>query len=188
MEQMCSIKNRATLNETVREAMGIALLQLMENNPIQTITISEIATVAGVSRSSFYRNYESKEALLQDYITMLYRIEFPKGQQVPPSPRSEDMLEYLLPRFRFVKEHSSIYRILHRQNMLELFFQQREASLVRLLYGEEYQMSPYHRAMISGACAGLVRCWVENDFRESEETVAALFADPFRDAVFEGNR
>ena len=70
------MKTKTTLNETVREALGIALLQLMETRPFHAITVSEIAGVAGVSRSSFYRNFTDKHQLLTSHITALYRSFF----------------------------------------------------------------------------------------------------------------
>lgn len=174
------MKHRATLNDTVREALGIAPLQLMETKSFSAITISEIAAVAGVSRNSFYRNFTDKEHLLNDYITTLYRTFF----QTAPIPRylnrSAQMRDFLVPRFRFIRQHSSMYKILHQQNLLFSFFQQTEKDLILLICGQEEGLPPYYRAMLSGACAGIVRAWIESDFRESEETLAMLFSDPFR--------
>ena len=175
MERICSTKNRATLNETVREALGIALLQLMETKPIQTITVSEMAEVAGVSRSSFYRNFESREALLQDYIASLYRTSFPEGRGRQQD--SATMREFFVSHFRFIKEHSQIYRTLYQQKLLYYFFRQFEDALVRRLYGEDNELTAFHRAMLSSACAGMIRCWIEHDFKESEELMATMFLE-----------
>ena len=175
MERICSTKNRATLNETVREALGIALLQLMETKPIQTITVSEMAEVAGVSRSSFYRNFESREALLQDYIASLYRASFHEGRGRQQD--SATMREFLVSHFRFIKEHSQIYRTLYQQKLLYYFFRQFEDALVRRLYGEDNELTAFHRAMLSSACAGMIRCWIEHDFKESEELMATMFLE-----------
>ena len=55
-------------NAFVRECIEAALIQLMETKPFSTITVSDIARRAGVSRNAYYRNYESKEAILTEYL------------------------------------------------------------------------------------------------------------------------
>ena len=46
-----------------------ALLSLLENKPIEYITISEICKTAGVNRSTFYLHYENTIDLLKETIT-----------------------------------------------------------------------------------------------------------------------
>ncbi len=180
---MCTMKNKLTLNETVREALGIALFQIMATKPFSDITIREIAVTAGVSRTSFYRNFSTKEDLLIDFITSLYRSFF-KTSAVPICLTDlEQVRDFLEPRFRFVKEHSDIYRALHRNDLLYHFYRQTEDNLILLLCGQDRPLSPYHRAMLSGACAGIVRCWMESDFRDDEATMAAFFAESFRNIL-----
>ncbi|WBF53479.1 TetR/AcrR family transcriptional regulator [Macrococcoides canis] len=55
-------------NRVTRECIEIAFINLLSEKNVDKITISEIAKKAGVSRSALYRNYESKEAIL-DAIT-----------------------------------------------------------------------------------------------------------------------
>ena len=69
-------KQKITMNETVREAIAQALIRLMKTTPFAQISISEIAKVAGVSRSSIYRNYDSKEQILHSHIHALYHSYF----------------------------------------------------------------------------------------------------------------
>lgn len=177
------MKNKTTMNDTVREALGIALLQLMEAKPFHHITISEIAAVAGVSRNSFYRNFSDKEHLLNDHITTLYRSFF-QATAVPHfTSDTVQMRAFLVPRFRFIKEHCNIYKVLHQHGLLYSFFQQTEKDLILLFCGQDETLPPYYRAMLSGACAGIVRAWIESDFHESEETMALLFSEPFRSVL-----
>ena len=44
-----------------------ALLQLMQKKAFDRISITELCRKAGVSRMSFYRNFESKEAVLKKW-------------------------------------------------------------------------------------------------------------------------
>ena len=177
------MKNKLTLNETVREALGIALRQILATKPFSEITVREIAVTAGVSRSSFYRNFTTKEELLIDFITLMYRNFFKASAEPTGMDDLEQVRVFLEPRFRFVKEHGDIYRALYRDDLLYHFCRQTEDGLVLMLCGRDKVISPYHRAMLSGACAGIARCWIERDFRDDEATMAALFAESFRNIL-----
>ena len=50
-----------------------ALLGLLRSKPIEEVSISELCSAAGVGRASFYRNFASKEAVLQRQDEVLLR-------------------------------------------------------------------------------------------------------------------
>lgn len=64
-----SLENLTRFNQETHlltiEALQIALLSLLKIKPLKRISISELTRLAGVSRNAFYRNFKSKEALLQ---------------------------------------------------------------------------------------------------------------------------
>ena len=53
-------------NRLTREAIRTGLIMLMHNNKYDRITVTDIIKRAGVSRSGFYRNYQSKEEVLDE--------------------------------------------------------------------------------------------------------------------------
>ncbi|KXT80396.1 TetR family transcriptional regulator [Streptococcus sp. DD11] len=53
-------------NQITRESLEISLMQLLEKKELKKITISELVERAGVSRAAFYRNYTSKEQILEE--------------------------------------------------------------------------------------------------------------------------
>ena len=59
MEKQKSSKN--TPNQQTREKIVNALLTLIKEKPLSTITITELTQLAGVSRMAFYRNFSTKE-------------------------------------------------------------------------------------------------------------------------------
>lgn len=171
----CIMKEVMSVNETVREALAIALLKLMKSQEFAKIAVSDIVRVAGVGRSSFYRNFDSKEDLICSYITDLYRERFESSEIPVRLYGSGNIEEFLTPRFNFIKEHEDIFKTLHRQNMLYNFFIMIENDIVPILCGHNAE-SPYIRAMFSGSCAGVARLWIEHDFAESVEEMVNLFA------------
>ena len=58
-------------NTVVRRSLAIALLKFMESTPFADISVTELTQKAGVSRMGYYRNYDSKLALLKDYLAQI---------------------------------------------------------------------------------------------------------------------
>lgn len=54
-------------NQLTKESIETALLFLLEKKDLKQISISELVRKAGVSRNAFYRNYKSKEDILEAY-------------------------------------------------------------------------------------------------------------------------
>ena len=50
-------------NRLTRECLRIAVLQLSGSKSFDAMTVTEVAKRAGVSRTAFYRNYDSMEEL-----------------------------------------------------------------------------------------------------------------------------
>lgn len=55
-----------------REWISTALLYLMKTKDYHKITISEITKKAGVSRQTFYRNYQDKDDILMKYLEVVF--------------------------------------------------------------------------------------------------------------------
>lgn len=59
-------------NQLVRESIFTALMILMERKSFSEIKITEIVNKAGVSRMSYYRNYNSKEDIINIYLDEMF--------------------------------------------------------------------------------------------------------------------
>lgn len=59
------IRSNTESNQITRESIETALLFLLEKKDLKHISISELVHKAGVSRNAFYRNYKSKEEILE---------------------------------------------------------------------------------------------------------------------------
>lgn len=69
--------NNATINVQTKEWLYQSLIKLMKTHPYEKITITQIVQTAGVSRMGYYRNFESKDAILLDKV----RVELTKLKQ-----------------------------------------------------------------------------------------------------------
>ena len=68
---MYHMNKKQEANEFVKECITTALLQIMEGKDFEAITITELTRKAGVGRVSFYRNFESKEDVIRQYLGKL---------------------------------------------------------------------------------------------------------------------
>lgn len=60
-------KSNKEANQLTKESIETAMLFLLEKKDIKQISVSELVKKAGVSRNAFYRNYKSKEEILEAY-------------------------------------------------------------------------------------------------------------------------
>ena len=65
------VKKENKIAEQSRQWLITSLLTLMEKKNFNDITISEIANHAGLSRVTFYRIFNSKEEILEQYFYMI---------------------------------------------------------------------------------------------------------------------
>ena len=56
--------NQSEVNMLTKECILTALLRLMQENSYDSISITDITALAGVSRMAYYRNYKSKDDIL----------------------------------------------------------------------------------------------------------------------------
>lgn len=72
-------RNNEEAKFITREAIKEALYILMEKKEFSEIKISEIIIKSGVSRSAFYRNYKTKDEILQDTVNELHDLFLSKS-------------------------------------------------------------------------------------------------------------
>ena len=61
-------KANAASNKITKDSIKEAFLVLLVKKDISKITITEIVSKAGVSRTAFYKNYKTKEDILHDIV------------------------------------------------------------------------------------------------------------------------
>lgn len=104
------IKNRTnTTNLLSRECLLSALLRLVQDKPLSAISVSELCSVAGVSRMTFYRNYSSIESIFTDSL-----------DEILSRYSEDDLHEKNLPAHYYSKENMIHYFTYLKENRLFL--------------------------------------------------------------------
>ena len=95
-------KKRVSLPDTAGTYLAYALIDLMEKQPLEEISITELTKKAGVSRMSYYRSFNSKQHILEEHLQTIvrrFRIEGEKRGYLG----KEHGYEQLLYAFRFFR-------------------------------------------------------------------------------------
>ena len=153
-----------------RECLETALLKLMGQKEYERISIAEIVELAGVSRNAFYRNYKTKEALLEslsDTIAEKLKAALPRYERT-------DADAYAC-FFRTVLEDPEIFRILLSVR----------TSLAERLMSKE---TSYARIAWEGALAQIIIHWYMTGMKETPEEMGHMCSRllsrlPFEDSA-----
>ena len=173
---ICTMEKNISYKESVKEAIMIALVQLMDKKEFNKITIQEIVDRAGVGRSSFYRNYYSKEDVLADYISSLF--DATKYKANPYTTKT--MRPYIIYQFRTIKKNHRFFQSLQKNNLLYLLYDQAALNARQNIDTFGLYHDSYQAVFCSNGATGVIIEWIRRDFRESEEELTDLFIDLVR--------
>ena len=153
--------------EFLKECLADALIKLLKEKPIEKITIPEISKLSGVGRTTYFRNFTSKNEMLTFKLVQLWK-RWAKDQEL--KERKDFSLNNALSFFQFN------YNI---KNLLELIY---EKNLQNVVYDAFYiVMMPqlgtnalecYKSHFYSYGLFGLLDEWIKRGFYESPEEMA----------------
>ena len=112
------MRRKNTTSEMMMAYIAEALVVLMQHKPYTSITIGEITEKAGVNRSTYYRHFETKEAIIRFYLDAI-------------------MNEYL---DKFKKKSGAVYKD-YMSIMFDTFYSHKNALLAIHKAGLSLQLS-----------------------------------------------
>ena len=98
------------------ECIETALFDLMKEKPFQSISFSEISARAGTSRNAIYRNFSSKDDILEQYFNTRTK-KFLQGTENLKSYK-----EYLLAVFTYLDSIKSEAGLVFRAGRISILF------------------------------------------------------------------
>jgi AcrR family transcriptional regulator len=176
-----SKKTDARVRRT-RDALGDALMALMQENPFDTITVQDVLDRANVSRSTFYMHYSDKDDLLMsdaeeffELISTALSQHGDKSDRVFPVQEFFTHLANVQPFFKALVKSGKF------QENMELarghFARGIERRLSELTRGRS--IPPHELSAIAfthaGALMSLLTWWLDRGMRESPAEMDQLF-------------
>lgn len=152
-------------NQYVITQITHALLELMQDQNISQISISQICDQAQVGRASFYRNFESKEDVIRKHLTSLSHQWAKQHEGIS----QEDLVEAV---FSHYYQHRALFVLLHRQGLAYMSLQNlKEACGPKPEYNN---LTAYTAAFISYGIYGWIEEWFLRGLQESPKEMAQL--------------
>lgn len=165
-----STSNPAAL-QTQRQVCQ-AVLELCERHDLREIKVKDICERAGISRSGFYRNFESVEDVLLLYLDYLC-VDMVKETEKPPTDGAN--LELCLSElFRFWYRHADAVDLFFRSGLSGVMIQRVAEMLPELMIDppitRENPIKGY--VFLVAGVLGVLRVWVENQHQIRPEDMA----------------
>lgn len=151
-----------------KESVADSLLKLMKKKKFETITIKELTNLAGVYRSTYYRNFNSKEDVIK------YKLSDIMDEYLDRYNCQEETSKekYFLVMFETFRKYEDFLKTIYMrgqlyllQQVLQDYFKSRVPDNIL----ERYEMY-YH----IGGIYNFIICWIDNDMRESPEELMKI--------------
>ena len=143
-----------------------AMMELLKKKPFSEITVSDLVKKSGASRASFYRNYQSKEQIVDEYLEQIF------GTIIDQYPISaENIREQVLNIFTEIYKWKSELEILRKAGLLD----QIDHLILRDTIGEIKNNQVFHKYFFFFFASALIKAWIEFGFTETPEEITAVF-------------
>ncbi|NMA90571.1 MAG: TetR/AcrR family transcriptional regulator [Amphibacillus sp.] len=159
-------------NRFTKECIETALLELMNEKEFKEISITDIVTRAGVSRSAYYRNYSSKKDILNKYLNTIVETITDSLE----SHRNDDNdFNFWLSLFTRARTYADKFLILLKAGFDGIILSSaNETVLDRIPKENDLASEKYEIYFWIGAFYNLLREWVLSGMKESDEEMAAI--------------
>ena len=158
-------------NKFSKKCFFEALLKLYHEKPYSEIQISEICQTAGYNRSTFYRIYPSKEALLLDGFKEQYVMNYYNSIPAADEENLDTYLHNVDLLFAFIRENHDFFLMMrdaHMVNEMYLHFVNHfpmTATKMSYLYKRNFLAAGYLSAIYE---------WLDNGMKQSNRYMAEL--------------
>ncbi|WP_294970095.1 TetR/AcrR family transcriptional regulator [uncultured Methanosphaera sp.] len=155
-----------------KEEIAESLITLMKNKDFENITVKEITGRARVNRSTYYRNFKSKEDILK-YKLGLIMDEYMDSFKEIKEKTKKDYIYTILSTY---SKHKDVFLVMH---------QAKQTYLLQQVYMEYFQnkiKNPstydlYKTYYHMGGIYNFTICWIEHGMADNLEELATIGAE-----------
>ena len=152
-----------------RNEITKALIKLMGKYPYNEITVTQIVMETDLVRKTFYRNFNSKDDVLDSIINSAI-IEYTDAL----IESDEDPLTVI---FTFCDKNKKLLKLLHKNNMLYLLLLKLNETLPKISGTTDKEKPDYLIAFNIGAVWNVIFKWVDRGMTDSPEKIRTNIED-----------
>ena len=150
--------------EFLKECLADALIKLLKEKPIEKITIPEIAKLSGVGRTTYFRNFSSKNEMLTFKLVQLWRRWAEEHELIV---RNDFSLNNALSFFQFNYSIKNLLELIYERNLQNVVY---DAFYIVMMPQLGINVSEcYKSRFYSYGLFGLLDEWIKRGFYESPE-------------------
>jgi AcrR family transcriptional regulator len=159
-----------------------ALMTELSQRSFEEITVKEICERAMVHRSTFYKHYEDKYALLEQGMRQMYDTLVAEGHRPPGVFSRDDPPPYFIRLFEHVADHQQFYKLMLCGEGIGRFQKLVKEYVAEVALAKRHEWTPanphvaFPLAMqvqfFAGAVLSLLAWWLEQDMPLSPHQMA----------------
>lgn len=159
-----------------------ALMAEMSERAFEEITVTDICERAMVHRTTFYKHYEDKYALLEQGMRQMYETLLAEGHAPPGTFTMDDPPPYFMRLFEHVAQHQQFYKLMLCGEGVSRFQKLVKEYVAEVASAKIHELAPVnqrfafppamHVQFFAGAVLSLLAWWLENDMPLSPQRMA----------------
>ncbi len=152
---------------SVTEYITDALLLLLKKVPYNEISVTALCDKAGVTRMSFYRNFNTKEDVLEAWISSITE-DFLRDSRI--SYKNDSPRQYFTKLFTHMKKHADICLAIYNAGLIYLVKDEFD-HIFLTLHKDEYD--EYKSYFLAGGIYNIFFLWLIRGCKESPQQLAS---------------
>ena len=154
----------------LKECMADALLKLMKDKDIDKVTVTEITSLAGVGRSTWFRHFTTKSEALTFKLVALWR-RWSEERNI--AERQRFNLENSRDFFIFNYNNRNLLKTLYATGLQTCIYD--AFCIIMMPQYDATQLERYQSRFYAYGGFGLLGEWVARDFHETPDEMVDLF-------------
>jgi AcrR family transcriptional regulator len=179
IEVICDMYDFVQVNpiaERSKKWLCDAMIALLYEKPYSSISITELCEKAGLVRKTFYRHFQSKDAVIKATIDIMFEqfMENIRSRNIEDAQLSLTYFQYWEQHKRFLELliDNQLFYLLNDQYVL--YLKVMEDLIGVKMQGESEVAKEYMMSILAGGLWTVLRKWILRDCQESPEEMARI--------------
>ncbi len=154
-----------------KQDLAETVFKLLKTKPYEQISIQDIVSKAGFSRMAYYRNFKSKDEIVQYYLHKITN-DFLIDSKI--DVRTENLHKYFVTVFKHLTAVKDIGLLLLKNNLLHFA----KTEFDKIFYDKAKDKSElYNYLFLSGGLFNVYQLWLSQGCKETPEELADILIE-----------